>query len=261
MKLFGSLLHAAALAANENHIYAYDKGMQGRTRINTTAEKYGANVEPMRGACMNQRGSEMLCATKCGMKNLGRKVVRLALQGQKTRLYQVIGTEKSSDVANSDYKQIFVMNESKCPAAVAEAFASDKLQLDILDKSAGIMKYEAYYVDTDSVDCDASKRGMFMQFGRTVTDKKDFMNTKKTRDMYFVQVTGTNRLGDLGIPEDDLDACFTSARVGRLHKGQNGFDYTKCAMYQMCGKDPDWDSNTTVEPPTSTTEPDDDDDD
>ena len=83
---------------------------------------------------------------------------------------------------------------NRCQAAVAEAFASGKLQLDILDKSAGIMKHEASYIDFALADCDASKRGMFMQFGRTVTGGKDFMNFKKTRDSYFLQVTGISSL-------------------------------------------------------------------
>ena len=244
MKLFGSLLCAATVAADGTYDGKGDK-----------------DSKPMRGACMGQKGSKMLCSTECEMKNLGRKVVRMALQGENTWQYQVIGTEKSKDAATGDYKQMFVMNESKCPAAVAEAFASGKLQLDILDKSAGIMKHEANYVDFESADCDESKRGMFMQFGRTATDEKDFMNFKKTRDMYFLQVTGTSHLDKLGISEDELDACFTSAKVGRLYEGENGLDYTKCAQYKMCGMEPDWEATTTVEPPTTTTEPDDDDDD
>ena len=245
MKLFGSLLCAASVAADGTYDGKGDKD---------------GEPKPMRGACMGQRGSKMVCATECEMKNLGRKVVRMALQGENTWQYQVIGTEKSKDTANSDYKQMFVMNESRCPAAVAEAFANGKLKLDILDKSAGIMKYEANYVDFESADCDESKRGMFLQFGRSSTDKKDFMNFKKTRDMYFLQVTGTSYLEKLGISEDELDACFTSAKVGRLYGGEEGFDYTKCAQYQMCGLEPDWDATTTIEPPTTTTEPDDDDD-
>ena len=56
------------------------------------------------------------------------------------------------------------------------------------------MKHEASYIDFASADCDASQRGMFMQFGRTVTGGKDFMNFKKTRDSYFLQVTGISSL-------------------------------------------------------------------
>ena len=123
------------------------------------------------------------------------------------------------------------------------------------------MKHEASYIDFASADCDASQRGMFMQFGRTVTGGKDFMNFKKTRDSYFVQVTGISSLDELGISQDELHSCFTSAKVGRLYEGENGFDYTKCAMYQMCGIEPDWDAIITVVPPTSTTDPDDDDED
>ena len=219
MKLFGSLLCAATVAADGTYDGKGDKD---------------GEPKPARGACMGQKGSDMVCATECEMKNLGRKVVRMALQGENTWQYQVIGTEKSRDTATADYKQMFVMNESRCPAAVAEAFAMGKLRLDILDKSADIMKYEANYMDFESPDCDESKRGMFLQFGRTATDDKDFMNFKKTRDSYFVQVTGISSLDELGISQDELHSCFTSAKVGRLFKGENGLDYTKCAMYQMC---------------------------
>ena len=107
MKLSGSLLFAVSVAYNSGYeSIGYDKGQQGRLPF------VGTKLEPMRGACMDQRESKMLCATECEMKNLGRKVVRMALQGESTWQYQVIGTEKSKDAATSDYKQIFVLNET-----------------------------------------------------------------------------------------------------------------------------------------------------
>ena len=95
MKLSGSLLFAISVAYNSGYeSIGYDKGQQGRLPF------VGTKLEPMRGACMDQRESKMLCATECEMKNLGRKVVRMALQGENTWQYQIIGTEKMQGCCN-----------------------------------------------------------------------------------------------------------------------------------------------------------------
>ena len=90
MKLSGSLLFAVSVAYNSGYeSIGYDKGQQGRLPSD------GTKLKPMMGACMDQRENKMICAIECEMKNLGRKVVWMALQGENTWQYQIIGTQKS----------------------------------------------------------------------------------------------------------------------------------------------------------------------
>ena len=67
------------------------------------------------------------------------------------------------------------------------------------------------------------------------------MNSKKTRDWYYIQLKGLRQMSQE--ESSSLNKCLKTAKVLRIDEKINEdskIDFTKCIAYKACNKDPDW---------------------
>lgn len=168
-------------------------------------------------------------------------------------MYKALGTENNADVAGASYRSIIHFDQKNCPTYVMDAIYDRRISVDPMDKDVTVMRTEASYMDLDK-KCWSTRRGLYLQLHRNAEHaddkKKDVMNGKQTRDLFYITVDGVApwELAMLEIEEQEVRDCFSKATYHRFDDSGSPDDLTKCFHYTQCnkdGKEIDW-GNTEV---------------
>jgi len=164
----------------------------------------------------------------------------------------VVKTDNAGDwpsvSAGDTYMGFLRFDEKTCGEAIlADMEYEDSLYLDVGDKSSG-----SYVIDalTYAPDSNANKNALMAQFRKTSAPSGEWSVKKQDEDKFVVSLYIAAWTSH---DYQNIKDCFESAYLYVVEDdGSAGtVDYTKCALYDRYGKNPNWDPMPSPSPETT----------